>query len=146
LKHVLPIFSGPQHAPLQGRAWLCLDEEPAWRRVDQPTGEDAAANGCFSIEVTAGNLKNNTLYATRVIERFPAWAIGGASRRSAAKPVTLILHEGPTVQTDIVAGRKLLRTRVWGPWFKRHGVKAGDHVLFTPIDKATYTVGLARPT
>jgi ASC-1-like (ASCH) protein len=146
LKDVQPISSGPQHAPLQGRAWLCLDEEPAWRRIDQSASEDAAPNGCFSIEVTPGNLKNNTLYATRVIDRFPSWTIGGASRRAAAKPITLILHEGPTVQSDIVAGRKLLRTRVWGPWFKRHGVKAGDLVMFTPIDRATYTVGLARPT
>jgi ASC-1-like (ASCH) protein len=141
LKDIQPIASGPHHAPLQGRAWLSLDEEPAWRRVDDP----ASANGCFAIEVTAGNLKNNTLYVTKVIERFPSWAIGGASRKAAAKPITLVLHEGPTVQTDIVAGRKLLRTRVWGPWFRRHGVKAGDHVVFTPIDSATYMVGLARP-
>ncbi len=155
LKDVQATSSGPQHTPLQGRAWLCMDEEPAWRRVHRQSAisvQRSAANGrlpiaegCFCIEVTPGNLKNNTLYVTRVIDRFPKWTIGGASRRYAAKPITLILHDGPSVQTDIVGGRKLLRTRVWGPWFKRHGVKPRDQVVFTPVDGATYLVGLARP-
>lgn len=157
LRDVQPLASGPQHRPLQGVAWLCLEEEPAWRRVDD--GEQGRvlfhdgqrgrakpqAAAAFAIDVTPGNLKNNTLYVTGVIDRFPEWSIGGASRKNAGKPVTLILHEGPTVQTDIVGSRKLLRTRVWGSWFRKHGVKASDRVIFTPMDESTYFVGLVKP-
>jgi ASC-1-like (ASCH) protein len=155
LKDVQPTSAGPRVRPLQGVAWLCLDEEPAWRRVDAhddgklfpaEAKPHAAGNGAFSIEVTDGNLKNNTLYVTKALEHFPSWAIGGRNKREAAKRgLTLILHEGPTVQTDIVGQRKLLRTRVWGPWFRRHGVKPRDRVIFTPMDEATYFVGLTRP-
>ncbi len=148
LKDVQPTSSGPAIRPLQGVAWLCLDGEPAWRRVEHDNGQAAPrlahARTPFAIEITPGNIKNNTLYATSVIDRFPAWTIGGASKSEAARPITLILHEGPTVQTDIVGPRKLIRTRIWGRWFRAHGVKAGDRVIFTPIDESTYFAGLAR--
>ncbi len=162
LRDVRPIDTGPSIRPLQGVAWLVLDEEPAWRRMDgigrdhdgpaRRTRDDGCApspvtagEGSFSIQVTAGNVRNNSLYLTTMIERFPAWAMGGKSKSEAAKPMTLVLHGGPTVRTDIVAPRKMLRTRVWGSWFRKHNVQAGDHVVFTPIDEATYFVGLARP-
>jgi ASC-1-like (ASCH) protein len=138
LRDVMAIDSGPEIRPLQGVAWLCLDEDPAWRRV-RATGDD-----CFAVEITNGNLKNNTLYVSDVIDRFPRWAIGGKDKSQSAKPVTLVLHQGPTVQTDIVGPRKLLRTRIWGKWFRQHEVAAGDHVVFTPVDQATYWVGITR--
>jgi ASC-1-like (ASCH) protein len=149
LKDVQAVTSGPAIRPLQGVAWLCLEEEPAWRRVEandpiQNKGVRPLFREPFAIEITAGNIKNNTLYATSAIERFPEWAIGGASKADAGEPMTLMLLEGPTVQTDIVGGRKLLRTRVWGGWFRKHGAKPGDRVIFTPMNEATYFVGLAR--
>jgi ASC-1-like (ASCH) protein len=146
LREVQATANGPRIRPLQGVAWLCLDEEPAWRRVDDGDRMPHAlpASGAFSIPITPGNLKNHTLYVTGVLDRFPRWSIGGASGRDAARPITLMLHQGPTVQTDIVGGRKLLRTRVWGAWFRRHGAKPDDRVIFTPVDEATYFVGLAR--
>lgn len=143
LKDVQAVTSGPAIRPLQGVAWLCLDDEPAWRRVENK-GVRPLFGESFAIEITAGNLRNNTLYATNVIEHFPDRAIGGASKADAGEPLTLMLHEGPTVQTDIVSGRNLLRTRVWGKWFRAHGAKPGDRVIFTPVDEATYFVGLAR--
>lgn len=153
LREVQPTSSGPAIRPLQGLAWLCLDEEPAWRRIerDDPMRRDGDraqrlfdSRTSFAIEVTSGNLRNNTLYATSVLDRFPAWSIGGTSKADAAKPITLILHEGPTVRTDIVGPRKLIRTRIWGGWFRKHGVKAGDRVIFTPVNDSTYHAGLAR--
>lgn len=147
LRDVQATASGPRIRPLQGVAWLCLEEEPAWRRVDDDdnrSGGASAAEGAFAITITPGNLKNHTLYVTAVRHRFPEWTMGGTSRREAAKPITLMLHQGPTVQTDIVARRNLLRTRVWGPWFRQHGARPNDRVIFTPVDDATYFVGLAR--
>jgi ASC-1-like (ASCH) protein len=146
LKDVQPTDNGPQIRPLQGVAWLTLEEEPAWRRVEREKNgiRNLFSNGSFSIEVTPGNLRNNSLYVTKVLARIPKWALGGRNKNAAAKQMTLILHDGPTVHTDVVAPRNLLRTRVWGTWFKRHGVKRGDHVVFTPVDDVTYFVGLSR--
>lgn len=153
IKDVQPIDNGPQIRPLQGVAWLCLEEEPAWRKVEPEKGSrnlfldgakpQAAARGSFFVEVTPGNLRNNSLYVTDVVYQFPEWALGGKNRQAAAKRITLMLHDGPTVQTDIVASRNMLRTRVWGKWFRKHGVKAGDQVVFTPMDDSCFFVGLA---
>lgn len=155
LKDVQPIASGPEIRPLQGVAWLCMDDEPAWRRDDGDgngqaliervkRGGAAKPRAAFDVEVTAGNIRNNTLYVTEVIDRIPSWAIGGARMAEAAQPITLMLHEGPTVRTDIVGSRKLIRSRVWGTWFRAHGAKPGDRVIFTPMDETTYFVGLVR--
>lgn len=156
LSEVRAIDTGPAIRPLQGVAWMILDEEPAWRRVDKTRRRAAelfddssrakpqAANGSFFVEVTAGNLRNNSLYLTSVIDRFPKWTLGGKNKSEAAAPITLMLHEGPTVQTDIVGPRNMLRTRVWGKWFRKHGVRGGDRVVFSPMNEATYFVGLSR--
>jgi len=163
------VDAGPEIPNLQGRAWLTLDEEPAWRRVKRGSTALRTVNGgtafravstpnatsttftrngspqsSFSIPITAGNIRNNTLYVRGVVDRFPSWSIGGKDKSKAARPFTLVLHEGPTVKTDIVGPRNLLRTRVWGKWFREHEAKPGDHVLFSPINNATYSVGLAR--
>ena len=125
LRDVQPTTSGPAIRPLQGVAWLCLEEEPAWRRddgvgkgdgrCDTPVHSGATP---FDVTVTEGNIKNNTLYVTDVLDRIPSWAIGGAKKADAAEPITLMLHEGPTVRTDVVGPRKLIRSRVWGTWFR----------------------------
>ena len=91
-----------------------------------------------------GNLKNNTIYVGKVLNYFPNDAIGGPTKQDSADPLTLILHDGPTVLTDIVGPRNMLRDRKWAPWFKRHGARPGDHVVFTPVDETTYFVALAR--
>jgi len=145
LRDVQPIDNGPLIRPLQGVAWLCLEEDLAWRRVSPPARNgqvDMAQRESFFIEITAGNLKNNSLYVTGVLDHFPAWTIGGANKSEAARPITLMLHDGPTVKTDIVGPRKLLRTRAWGPWFRKHRAKARDRVVFTPVEKDRFLVGL----
>lgn len=140
LRDVRPCSQGPSIRPLQGLAWLTLEDEPAWRRMDGDHQHDAT----FSIDITPGNLRNNTLYATHVVDRFPERALGGSTRAEAAEQMTFLLHDGPTIQTDIVAHRGLIRSRKWGAWFRRHGVQPGDRVVFTPVDDMTYFVGLAR--
>jgi hypothetical protein len=145
LADVQPIDIGPDIRPLQGAAWIVLEEEPAWRKL-QPVRTAATGHnsGSFHIEVTDGNLRNNSLYVTKVFDRFPPWSIGGRNRQEIGRLMTLILHDGPTVQSDIVGPRKLMRSRVWGTWFRRHGAKPGDRVVFTPVDDGTFFVGLSR--
>jgi ASC-1-like (ASCH) protein len=143
LRDVEPISVGPEIGNLQGRAWEVFEEEPAWRRRD-PGRRGDPGDGSFHVEITEGNLRHGSLYVTTVLEKFPRWTIGGATKADAARPITLMLHGGDTVETDIVGPRKLLRTRVWRRWFAEHGARAGDHVVFTPIDRRTFFVGLAR--
>lgn len=141
LRDVAPVDVGPAVRPLQGVAWLVLPDQPGW----QAPPKDAGVNGdTFSIELTPGNLRNSTVYVTGVLDRFPKWAIGGRNRNEAARAVTLMLHDGPTVETDIVGPRKLFRVRRWGPWFRRHGARPGDRIVFTPVDAGTFFVSLAR--
>ena len=137
LKDVKPTSTGPAIRPLQGVAWLTLDDAPAWKAPQR-------SKNSFHIELTPGNLKNNTIYVGKVMDNFPNNAIGGPTKRESADPMTLILHDGPTVLTDIVGPRNMLRDRTWAPWFKRHGARPGDHVVFTPVDETTYFVALAR--
>ncbi|HWB20432.1 MAG TPA: ASCH domain-containing protein [Phycisphaerales bacterium] len=145
LSDVTATDSGPEIPNPQGRAWLTLEEDPAWRRVGHPRNiKKKNEGGAFSIAITAGNIRNNSLYVTNVLERFPAWAVGGKDKTKAAKAMTLILHEGPTVRTDIVGPRNLLRTRVWGKWFREHEAKPTDRVVFEPVEEGTYLVGLMR--
>lgn len=143
LKDVQATDAGPAIRPLQGVAWLTLDEEPAWRRLNDDAKRLFPATS-FMVDVTDGNLRNNSLYLTNVMDRFPHWAMGGPNKKKAARPMTLLLHQGPTVQSDIVAPRNMLRTRVWRKWFADHGVKHGDRVVFTPVNETTYSVGLTR--
>jgi ASC-1-like (ASCH) protein len=152
LKDIAPVNTGPSIRPLQGVAWLTLEEEPVWRRVEAAhspkhqlfDGEHHSRAGAFMIEVTEGNIRNNSLYVTKVADRFPKLSFGGKSKADIADQLTLVLHNGPTVQSDIVGPRKMLRTRVWGAWFRKHGVRPGDHVVFTRVDERTYFVGLTR--
>lgn len=139
LREVQPISVGPEIPPLQGRAWTSLPDDPAWRREWRQDESES-----FTVEITEGNLRNNTVYVTHVMDRFPKWAFGGRSRNDAARPLSLLLHDGPTLETDIVHQRKLIRSRSWGPWFQRHGVCPGDRIVFTPLDEGTYFVGLVR--
>ena len=94
--------------------------------------------------VTEGNLRNNSLYATSVLDRFPESCVGGRTKRERGEVITLMLHDGPTVETDIVCNTRLFRTRKWGGWYRRHGVQPGDRVVFTPVDETMFFVGLAR--
>jgi len=135
LTDVREIDCGPAIRPLQGVAWLTLDDEPAWRRRDD--------FGCsFTIDITEGNLRNNTLYATKVIDHFPPDCLGGRTQSERGTLMTLHLHGGKTVRTDIVGPRKLFRTRIWGAWLRDHDAHPGDRVVFQPMGKREFHVGL----
>lgn len=149
------IDTGPGIKPLQGLGWLSIagsdraDAKSPIASADQRTTRRRRTRPetpplCFAVEITEGNLRNNSLYVTRVMERFPGWSIGGRSRAEAAEPITLLLRDGPRIETDIVGPRKLFRKRMWGEWFRAVNARPGDHVVFTPLDDSTYFVGL-RP-
>lgn len=88
------------------------------------------------LKVTAGNIKNKHLYIREPLDFFPADCIGRSRR---GKNIEILLDGlNQAIQTDICVDAKsgkprFFRRRDWvGPFFKHHGVVAGD-VLDTEV-------------
>ena len=149
LEQVEATDTGPALPPSRGLAWRVVeppppsaDGSPKHRRRDKALS--AAPPLSFSVVLTGGNLRNNSLYVTGIRHHFPRASLGGRSRKDAGRAFALMLDGGPTVATDIVTDRNLFRTRAWGNWFRTVGAKPGDRVVFTPLTRETYFVGLQR--
>lgn len=83
------------------------------------------------IELTQGNLNNDHLYLTNIMELFSATSIGGSSDAERASQL-LEVHSGigEPVVTDIAGDKKIFRKRAWvGEFFAMHQLKAGDSVV-----------------
>lgn len=99
-----------------------------------------------TIELTQGNIKNNHLYLSSVIEFFPPSVIGGANKDDLAEK-SLIIHAGldELITSDIAGDKKIFRSRGWvSRFFKAHGLKAGDKVVIEHVDAFTYHVYPSR--
>ncbi|UXD88754.1 hypothetical protein [Thalassolituus hydrocarboniclasticus] len=98
------------------------------------------------IELTQGNINNDHLYLSSVIEFFPKSSIGGSNIESQAETL-LEVHSGieKPVLTDIAGDKKIFRKRSWvGEFFKVHELKAGDYVVIEHTDSNRYHVYPAR--
>lgn len=83
------------------------------------------------IELTQGNLNNDHLYLTSIMELFPAASVGGSSEADQA-PQLLEVHSGSgtPVITDIAGDKKIFRKRAWvGEFFATHQLKVGDSII-----------------
>lgn len=84
-----------------------------------------------TIEITGGNLRNNHLYLSSVMDLFPSDAVGGPNESEAASR-RLEIHSGiaEPVVTDIAGDKKIFRKRAWvREFFEAHGIEAGDKVV-----------------
>jgi ASC-1-like (ASCH) protein len=142
LEQVEAAAIGPALPPSRGLAWRVIEAPESAAPPRRRTAGSPALS--FGVELTPGNLRNNSLYVTGIRSHFPRASFGGRNRKDAGRPFTLMLDGGTVVETDIVADRNLFRTRAWGKWFEAMGAKAGDRVVFTPLNGAAYFVGLAR--
>jgi|TARA_R100000501_G_C2600952_1_gene98031 hypothetical protein len=98
------------------------------------------------IELTQGNINNNHLYLSSVIEFFPSSAIGGENSELLAN-TALEVHSGigEFVITDIAGDKKIFRKRSWvGQFFKDHQLKCGDKVVIEHTGENRYHVYPAR--
>jgi hypothetical protein len=79
-------------------------------------------------EITQGNIDNNHIYLRSFFEKFPADAIGGSNRASAAQREIAVDWGGATVvMTDLDGQKKFFRKRGWiREFFERQGARAGD--------------------
>lgn len=94
------------------------------------------------VEINDPNLRNNHLYLSKIMNMFPASAVGGSSKDAMASQL-LELHIGfeEPVETDIAGDKKMFRKRSWvGKFFKRHNLKAGDKVVIERMDEFRYHI------
>lgn len=97
-------------------------------------------------EITQGNIDNNHIYLRSFFEKFPADAIGGSNRASAAhREIAVDWGGGAIVMTDLDGAKRFFRKRGWiREFFERHGVCAGDMVTVEEVAPYSYRVALQR--
>jgi DNA polymerase III epsilon subunit-like protein len=97
-------------------------------------------------EIKQGNINHSHIYLRGFFEKFPADAIGGSNRASAAQREIAVDWGGAAVvMTDLDGEKKFFRKRGWiREFFERHGVRAGDMVTVEEVAPYSYRVALQR--
>ncbi|MBW0159506.1 3'-5' exonuclease [Sinorhodobacter sp. B57] len=113
-----------------------------------PISHRDAGHHIGTAEITQGNIDNNHIYLRSFFEKFPADAIGGSNRASAAqREIAVDWGGGAVVMTDLDGQKKFFRKRGWiREFFDRNGVRAGDTVSVQEIGSYSYRVVLQRHT
>jgi len=149
IRDVEPVKFGPRMRPHHGVAWQCLpDRDDVYSRClpeDQHLFPDGGPTGpAMLITITDANIRHGHIYLREVIDRFPTDAMGGNTRADAGRPVRLQFTGGKSIETDIVASKKIFRSRVWRSWFAAQGAGAGDQVRLVPHAPHVLGVSLIR--
>lgn len=97
-------------------------------------------------EITQGNIDNNHIYLRSFFEKFPADAIGGSNRSSAAqREIAVNWGGGVVVMTDLDGAKRFFRKRGWiREFFERNGARVGDMVTVEEVAPYSYRVALQR--
>ena len=98
------------------------------------------------VEITQGNIDNNHIYLRSFFEKFPADAIGGSNRASAAQREIAVDWGGDTVvMTDLDGAKRFFRKRSWiREFFERNGAKAGESLTVEQTGPYSYRVSMSR--
>ncbi len=82
------------------------------------------------IELTQGNLNNNHLYLSGVIDFFPEESIGGPNGTELGTALEIHCGIAQPVLTDIAGDKKIFRKRSWvGEFFRAHSLSAGSKII-----------------
>lgn len=95
-------------------------------------------------EITQGNIDNGHIYLRPFFEKFPADAIGGSNKESAAQREVVVDWGGPVeVMTDLDGVKQFFRRRGWvKDFFRQNGIAAGDVVMVEETAPYHYRVSL----
>ena len=106
------------------------------------TPKPSSSRSLGEVVLTDGNIMNNHIYLRGFFDRFPADAVGGSNKASAAQRTVTIDWGGPEpVVTDLDGSRKLFRARGWiGAFFKLNRAAPGDRVIVEQTAPYSYTV------
>ena len=112
----------------------------------RPIPHQHAGRHIGTTEITQGNIDNNHIYLKGFFEKFPADAIGGSNRASAAKREIAVDWGGSAVvMTDLDGAKRFFRKRGWiREFFEQHGVCAGDMVTVEEAAPYSYRIALQR--
>lgn len=139
LRDVRPTTRRPTYKPRNMVAWYVLPDE-----ADPMREPDAARNGdggeAFEVTLTEASLRQRYVRVATVIDRFDPQCIGGSTLATRGEPITLALHRGETVRTDINGKHRMFRWRGWASWFTQCGLRPGDRLRFIPDGRRTYRV------
>lgn len=94
------------------------------------------------ITLTGGNIRNNHIYLTKVMDLFPAKFIGGANKAEAADENLLLdVGSGNKFETDIDGKKKIFRSRAaLKAFYKSFDVFEGDTVVITKHGEGHYSI------
>ncbi|WP_459086712.1 DNA binding protein [Mesorhizobium sp. A556] len=97
-------------------------------------------------EVAQGNIDHNHIYLRSFFDKFPAEAIGGPNRDSAAACEIVVEWGGTSpVQTDLDGKKKFFRKRGWiRSFFEANAVVPGSIVLVEQLGHLSYRVRVIR--
>ncbi len=96
------------------------------------------------LTVTQGNLDNNHLYLTEVLDIFPEDVFGGPDVTHEASRIVRVQWGDEVVDTDIDRTKNIFRKRGWvGEFFGANRVQAGDRILLEQVEPYLYRVSKA---
>ncbi len=98
------------------------------------------------VSLTEGNIANNHIYLRSFFDRFPADAVGGSNKASAAScEFTVDWGGGDPIRTDLDSSKKIFRARGWiGAFFKMNRARAGDRIVVEETSPYRYRVRLQK--
>lgn len=98
------------------------------------------------VMITQGNIDNSHIYLRKFLEFFPADAIGGSSRASAAaKQVFVDIGGGTPLMTDLDGSKQFFRQRSLArDFFERYAASAGDFAVIEQLEPYQYRMRLRR--
>ena len=118
----------------------------AMASVPTATPGRADARVLGEVMITQGNIKNSHLYLRGFFEAFPADAVGGGNRASAApRQVSVDTGGGTPIFTDLDGSKKIFRDRSLArEFFERHTANAGDFAIVEQFAPYQYRLRLRR--
>jgi hypothetical protein len=103
----------------------------------------AITSRCLTI--TQGNIDNNHMYLTEVMDMFPDDVLGGHDKSQAAPRTVRVLFSGEAVDTDVVREKNIFRRRGWvRRFFDANRIAAGDRVCLEQLEPYLYRVSRAE--
>jgi hypothetical protein len=102
-----------------------------------------AIQRCY-LTITEGNLNNNHLYLSKVLDIFPRDVIGGCNKLLVASRTIRIEWGNQAVETDIVSDKKIFRKRGWmARFYEANRLQPGDKVLLEQVSPYVYRLSAA---
>lgn len=134
LRDVRSVSVGPAPPPSRGAAWFVVPDPP----------DNLAPAGGFDLTLSRAAFTTRVLRVPRARHAFPADAYG--QPKSPGQTIELLMPDGETIYTDLIAGDGRFRWRGWARYIRAHALQVCDQVRFEPLDSRRWRVTFIRNT